>query len=96
MHWLCGLVCCLQGDIDRDGYLDVNEFVAISVHIRKMGNDEHLKKAFSFFDKDKSGYIEIQELRDALANELDTSEEVVESIIHDVDTNKVISLYINM
>ncbi|CAA7057133.1 unnamed protein product [Microthlaspi erraticum] len=76
------------GDIDRDGYLDVNEFVAISVHIRKMGNDEHLKRAFTFFDKDNSGYIEIEELREALANELDTSEEVVESIIQDVDTNK--------
>ena len=56
-----------------------------------MGNDEHLKKAFKFFDLDKSGYIEIDELRDALADEFDTtSEEVVEAIIYDVDTNKVI------
>ncbi|KAJ4904067.1 Calcium-dependent protein kinase 14 [Raphanus sativus] len=77
------------GDVDRDGYIDVNEFVAITVHIRKMGNDEHLKKAFKFFDLDKSGYIEIDELRDALADEFDTtSEEVVEAIIYDVDTNK--------
>ncbi|CAN7062966.1 hypothetical protein IGI04_016981 [Brassica rapa subsp. trilocularis] len=77
------------GDVDKDGYIDVNEFVAISVHIRKMGNDEHLKKAFKFFDLDKSGYIEIDELRDALADEFDTtSEEVVEAIIYDVDTNK--------
>ena len=52
-----------------------------------MGSDEHLKTAFTFFD---SGYIEIEELRDALANEFDTtSEEVVEAIILDVDTNKV-------
>ncbi|KAF2566825.1 hypothetical protein F2Q68_00023795 [Brassica cretica] len=78
------------GDVDKDGYIDVNEFVAISVHIRKMGNDEHLKKAFKFFDLDKSGYIEIDELRDALADEFDTtSEEVVEAIIYDVDTNKM-------
>ncbi|WZY90889.1 hypothetical protein YC2023_047624 [Brassica napus] len=77
------------GDVDKDGYIDINEFVAISVHIRKMGNDEHLKKAFKFFDLDKSGYIEIDELRDALADEFDTtSEEVVEAIIYDVDTNK--------
>uniref|UniRef100_A0A0D3BP69 non-specific serine/threonine protein kinase n=1 Tax=Brassica oleracea var. oleracea TaxID=109376 RepID=A0A0D3BP69_BRAOL len=55
------------GDVDKDGYLDVNEFVAIY-----------------------RGYIEIEELRDALANEFDTtSEEVVEAIILDVDTNKV-------
>ncbi|XP_010508676.1 PREDICTED: calcium-dependent protein kinase 14-like [Camelina sativa] len=77
------------GDVDKDGYLDVNEFVAISVHIRKLGNDKHLKTAFTFFDQNKSGYIEIEELRDALADNVDTtSEEVVEAIILDVDTNK--------
>ncbi|XVE61153.1 hypothetical protein DITRI_Ditri06bG0017000 [Diplodiscus trichospermus] len=77
------------GDVDRDGYLDYGEFVAISVHLRKMGNDEHLKKAFEFFDKNKTGYIEIEELRDALADEVETnSEEVISAIMHDVDTDK--------
>lgn len=55
-----------------------------------MGNDEHLRKAFEFFDKDQNGYIEIDELRDALADEIDeNSEEIIYAIIHDVDTNKV-------
>ncbi|GLT37380.1 hypothetical protein SLA2020_116990 [Shorea laevis] len=77
------------GDVDRDGYLDYGEFAAISVHLRKMGNDEHLKKAFEFFDKNQSGYIEIEELRDALVDEVDTnSEEVISAIMHDVDTDK--------
>ncbi|KAF7804086.1 calcium-dependent protein kinase 32 [Senna tora] len=77
------------GDVDRDGYLDYGEFVAISVHLKKMANDEHLHKAFQFFDQNKSGYIEIEELRDALADEIGTnSEEVINAIIHDVDTDK--------
>nr|AEL88279.1 calcium-dependent protein kinase [Dimocarpus longan] len=76
------------GDVDRDGYLDYGEFVAISVHLRKMGNDEHLWKAFQFFDKNQNGYIEMEELRDALADEVDTSEEVITAIMHDVDTDK--------
>ncbi|KAJ6380950.1 hypothetical protein OIU77_029781 [Salix suchowensis] len=77
------------GDIDRDGYLDYGEFVAITVHLRKMGNDEHLREAFKFFDKNQSGYIEIDELRDALADEVDGSnEEVINAIINDVDTDK--------
>ncbi|KAG2258561.1 hypothetical protein Bca52824_077855 [Brassica carinata] len=76
------------GDIDRDGYLDCDEFIAISVHLRKMGNDEHLKKAFAFFDQDNNGYIEIEELRQALSDEVGTSEEVVVAIIRDVDTDK--------
>ncbi|MBA0608946.1 hypothetical protein Godav_021101 [Gossypium davidsonii] len=77
------------GDVDKDGYLDYGEFVAISVHLRKMGNDEHLKKAFEFFDRNQSGYIEIEELRDALTDEVETnSEEVISAIMHDVDTDK--------
>ncbi|XWS43149.1 hypothetical protein CRYUN_Cryun16bG0077900 [Craigia yunnanensis] len=77
------------GDVDRDGYLDYGEFVAISVHLRKMGNDEHLKKAFEFFDQNQSGYIEIEELRDALTDEVETNnEEVISAIMRDVDTDK--------
>ncbi|KVI11343.1 hypothetical protein Ccrd_010242 [Cynara cardunculus var. scolymus] len=63
------------GDVDKDGYLNYGEFVAISVHLRKMGNDDHLKDAFSFFDQNKSGYIEIDELREALADEIETNNE---------------------
>ncbi|KAK2998338.1 hypothetical protein RJ639_022908, partial [Escallonia herrerae] len=77
------------GDVDKDGYLNYGEFVAISVHLRKMGNDDHLHEAFAFFDQNKSGYIEIEELRDALADEVDTNnEEVINAIIRDVDTDK--------
>ncbi|KAJ6778692.1 SERINE/THREONINE-PROTEIN KINASE [Salix koriyanagi] len=77
------------GDVDRDGYLDYGEFVAITVHLKKMGNDDHLRKAFEFFDKNQSGHIEIDELRDALADEVDGSnEEVINAIIQDVDTDK--------
>ncbi|GAV90516.1 Pkinase domain-containing protein/EF_hand_5 domain-containing protein [Cephalotus follicularis] len=76
-------------DIDGDGTLKYGEFVAISVHLKKMGNDEHLHEAFRFFDQNQSGYIEIEELRAALNNEVDTSsEEVVDAIMHDVDTDK--------
>ncbi|CAN6586445.1 unnamed protein product [Malus baccata var. baccata] len=78
------------GDVDNDGYLDYGEFVAISVHLRRMGNDEeHLRKAFEFFDQNQSGYIEIEELRNALRNEVDDNiEDVINAIIFDVDTDK--------
>lgn len=55
-----------------------------------MANDEHLHKAFAFFDQNQSGYIEIEELRNALTDEVDSnSEEVISAIMHDVDTDKV-------
>ncbi|WCJ33481.1 calcium-dependent protein kinase 32 [Euphorbia peplus] len=77
------------GDLDGDGHLDYAEFVTISVHLRKMGNDEHLLKAFEFFDKNQSGYIEIEELRENLADEVDeNNDDIVNAIMHDVDTDK--------
>lgn len=76
-------------DVDGDGALNYGEFVAVSVHLRRMANDEHLHKAFAFFDQNQSGYIEIEELRNALTDEVDSnSEEVISAIMHDVDTDK--------
>lgn len=85
----------LQADVDGDGTLNYGEFVAVSVHLRKTANDEHLHKAFAFFDRNRSGYIEIQELRDALSDENDgNSEEIINAIMHDVDTDKVKPNYV--
>ncbi|XP_021728997.1 calcium-dependent protein kinase 8-like [Chenopodium quinoa] len=79
-------------DVDGNGALNYGEFVAVSVHIRKMANDEHLHRAFSFFDKNKTGFIEVDELRDALNDDSDAiannTEEVINAIMHDVDTDK--------
>lgn len=88
------LVSLSQADNDKDGCLNYGEFVAVSVHLKKMANDEHLHKAFTFFDRNMSGYIEIEELRNALGDEDDNGEEVINAIMLDVDTNKV--SYINI
>lgn len=43
-----------------------------------------------FFDKNGSGYIELDELREALANESgETDEHVLKEIMQEVDTDKV-------
>lgn len=85
----------MQADVDRNGTLDYEEFVTVSVHVRKIGNDEHIQKAFAYFDRNKSGYIEIEELREALADELDGSDEdIIGGIIRDVDTDKVSKIYL--
>lgn len=76
-------------DVDGDGALNYGEFVAVWVHLKKMANDEHLHKAFAFFDQNQSGYIEIEELRNALNDDVDAGgEEVIHAIMHDVDTDK--------
>jgi calcium-dependent protein kinase len=66
--------------------------MAVSIHIQKIENDVHLRKAFAFFDRDDSGFIEIEELSDALANDLGPNhEEILNAIVRDVDIDKVIT-----
>ncbi|KAL5210797.1 hypothetical protein ABZP36_006420 [Zizania latifolia] len=78
-----------DADVDKNGTLDYAEFVVVSIHVRKIGNDKHIQKAFSYFDKNKSGYIEIEELREVLVDELDgNDEDIINGIIRDVDTDK--------
>lgn len=55
-----------------------------------MENDEHFRRAFMFFDKDGSGYIELDELQEALADESGEADvDVLNDIMREVDTDKV-------
>lgn len=80
----------MQADVDGNGVLDYGEFVAIIIHLQRLSNDDHLRRAFMFFDKDGSGFIELDELSEALADESgQTDITVLNDIIRDVDTDKV-------
>ncbi|KAI8022961.1 Calcium-dependent protein kinase 4 [Camellia lanceoleosa] len=60
-----GLSIFYKPDIDNSGTIDYGEFIAAMLHINKMEREENLIAAFSFFDKDGSGYITIDELQQA-------------------------------
>ncbi|KAF7825531.1 calcium-dependent protein kinase 13 [Senna tora] len=71
------------------GTLDYGEFIAVYLHLKRMANDEHLRKAFSYFDKDGNGYIEPDELRNALTEDgADDCTDVANDIFQEVDTDK--------
>ncbi|CAI0397098.1 unnamed protein product [Linum tenue] len=78
-------------DFDGNGTLSWDEFIVMSIHLRKIANDDNLARAFSFFDKNKSGYIEIDELRDAMIEDHSgphNIEQVIKDIMGDVDLDK--------
>ncbi|KAL4560647.1 hypothetical protein LXL04_032800 [Taraxacum kok-saghyz] len=52
-------------DIDNSGTIDYGEFVAAMLHINKIHKEDHMYAAFSYFDKDGSGYITPDELHEA-------------------------------
>lgn len=93
LQWSDTAFFILQGDIHGSGTLDCEEFVTVLLHIKKMSSDEYLPKAFKFFDKDGNGFIEMEELTEALADgELKPNEQVVNEIICEVDKDKVSKL----
>ena len=55
-----------------------------------MDNDEHLQKAFSHFDLDGNGFIDFDELKEALKEELSMEgAELINDIMNEVDIDKV-------
>ncbi|KAI4324297.1 hypothetical protein L6164_023848 [Bauhinia variegata] len=77
-------------DIDGNGTLNCEEFITMNVHLRKIGSDENLSEAFQYFDKNRSGYIEFEELREALLDDdsLQNNDQVIKDILSDVDLDK--------
>lgn len=41
--------------MDGNGSIDYLEFITATMHMNKMEKEDHLFKAFEYFDKDKSG-----------------------------------------
>ncbi|RZS08223.1 hypothetical protein BHM03_00039169 [Ensete ventricosum] len=78
-------------DTKGKGTLDYGDFVAVSLHLQRMTNDEHLRRAFSYFDKDGDGFIESEELREALEEDgAPDSTGLASDILYEVDTDKVV------
>nr|ABK79680.2 calcium-dependent protein kinase 2 [Rubia cordifolia] len=71
-------------DIDNSGTIDYGEFLAATVHLNKLEREENLVSAFSFFDKDGSGYITIDELQQA-CKDFGLSELHLDEMIREID-----------
>lgn len=51
------LVFFWQADVDKSGTIDYLEFITATMHRHRLEKEEHLYKAFQFFDKDNSGLV---------------------------------------
>lgn len=71
-------------DTDGSGAIDYSEFLMATMNEQQLMSKEKLKQAFKMFDKDNSGTISKQEIRDALGN---LDEEVADKMISEVDDN---------
>ncbi|KAL8152386.1 hypothetical protein V2J09_010146 [Rumex salicifolius] len=71
-------------DVDNSGTIDHGEFIAAMLHLNRLDKEDHLFAAFSFFDKDGSGYITKDELQQA-CQQFGIEEFHLEDIIREVD-----------
>lgn len=78
----------LQADVDNSGTIDYGEFIAATLHLNKIEKQDHLFAAFSYFDKDGSGYITHDELQQACI-EFGLDDTSLEDMIQEVDQDNV-------
>lgn len=76
-------------DTDKSGFIDYSEFVVAAMNENQLTSNEKLQAAFKMFDKDNSGSISADEIREVLSfggtNPL--SKEAIDAIIKQVDEN---------
>ncbi|MCH89558.1 calcium-dependent protein kinase 3-like, partial [Trifolium medium] len=58
-----------------------------TMHLNRMEREDHLFKAFEYFDNDKSGYITMEELESALTKYNMGDEKTIKEIIAEVDSD---------
>ncbi|CAK8544175.1 unnamed protein product [Lathyrus sativus] len=73
-------------DVDNSGTIDYGEFIAATLHLNKVGREDNLVTAFSYFDKDGSGYITQDELQ-KVCKEFGMEDVHLEEMIQEADQN---------
>ncbi|CAN1799785.1 Calcium-dependent protein kinase 9 [Linum perenne] len=74
-------------DVDGNGTIDYIEFITATMHRHRLERDEHLYKAFQYFDKDSSGFITKDELETAMKEYGIADDATIGEIIAEVDTD---------
>ncbi|URD89889.1 calcium-dependent protein kinase [Musa troglodytarum] len=74
-------------DVDGNGSIDYIEFITATMSRHRLERDEHLYRAFQYFDKDNSGFITRDELESAMQEHGMGDLATIKEIISEVDTD---------
>lgn len=74
-------------DVDHSNEIDFSEFVTATVNRGNLLQDDKLKQAFSYYDKDNSGSISVDEIRNVLGVGQHISDAVWKQVVLEVDDN---------
>lgn len=74
-------------DSDNSGFIDYSEFVVAAMNEKQLTSNDKLQAAFKMFDKDGSGVISADEIREVLGFGGNMDNDSIERIIKQVDEN---------
>ena len=74
-------------DADGSGEIDYSEWVVATINKTRLLSDEKLDQAFKLFDKDESGSISSEEVKEVLGAGKNIDEKIWDEIITEVDGN---------
>jgi len=74
-------------DADNSGFIDYSEFVVAAMNEKELTSDAKLQAAFKMFDKDGSGVISAEEIKDVLGFGGNLDNKAIDVIIRQVDEN---------
>ncbi|KAL6999294.1 Calcium-dependent protein kinase 19 [Sarracenia purpurea var. burkii] len=74
-------------DVNGNGTIDYIEFISATMHRHKLERDEHIYKAFQYFDRDNSGFITRDELETAMKDYGMGDKATIKEIMSEVDTD---------
>lgn len=75
-------------DTNQNGLIDYTEFIAACLQSYNYLKENHLRAAFSYFDKDCSGTISREELRQCLqSDDFTLNDEEINNLLSGVDAN---------
>jgi len=74
-------------DTDNSGFIDYTEFVIASMNEKQLLSNDKLQAAFKMFDKDGSGTISGEEIKEVLGYGKNMGEDQINAIIKEVDEN---------
>jgi calcium-dependent protein kinase len=74
-------------DTDGSGYIDYSEFITASMSRKKLLSKGNLTEAFNLFDKDGSGTITVEEIKNILGVVNESTDDIWNQVISEVDAD---------
>jgi calcium-dependent protein kinase len=75
-------------DSDNSGFIDYSEFVVAAMNEKQLTSNDKLQAAFKMFDKDGSGLISADEIKEVIGFGGNLDNKAIDAIIKQVDENE--------